>query len=231
MKPRLLNTLLALFFLGCQSAAPSAPEAPPNSNRVIFGPSSIAPKDKTRGEPIPGFERYFPRTLGQKRAWRIEYRQGQELMLRGRREQELLARRSIDGRDYFVSRWSLTLDDPRQKPRSGELLERLSDEGLFERDDDQDHRRIAFPLTIGEAWFEARDDWAISYVVEGIEAIKVADKTYEDCIKIRGLLTHKEAEKNQVIETYYARDIGRVYQVIYENQDRTRTLALIAEPS
>ena len=142
-----------------------------------------------------GDEVYFPLEVGATREMYVLVMPPNKVVSFASAERKTLEKVKRDGKEYFRQRTSIRGGGMDQAYTA---LVRVDEKGVHVIDerhaDAREEIDIRFPLEIGKTWTSLRDREIVWRVV-GVETVKIKNKTYEDCLHLRG-----EAKDGKYIE-------------------------------
>jgi hypothetical protein len=129
--------------------------------------------------------------------------------LRGTAVREITGTDKINGYTYFIVTTSFT---GLEKMKDFTMYRRKSAKGVYAISaldkDKQEHLEVALPLAVGQTWKTFVFGQSIESTVEATEAVKIGEKTYENCMKISYL-----SGDRKLSGTYWqAPDVGNVQE-------------------
>jgi hypothetical protein len=132
--------------------------------------------------------------------------------VQGTAVREITGTININGANYFVVTTSFT-DLPTMKEFT--MYRRKTVRAIYAINsldkEKQEFLETVLPLTVGQTWKTTVFGRTITSTVEGKEAVKIGDKTYEDCMKI----SYKSGDGKMTGTFYQAPDVGNVQETTY----------------
>lgn len=205
-------------------------------------PESSSVRDRDQSEPSktePGpaeraalteHARYFPQKIGRQWVLAIVVEQANKTLVSAKHRIEIAGQKTIAGKEYRVYSFCTEYDGQNQREVRGERYHRLDETGFYLRHEgmSQELQAVRFPLRIGDTWACTTKDKAQSFLVEGLADLTIAGETYRDCLVVSTQISSDIEEHNKRITTYFARDIGRIKEVVEFRAGFTQVAELIS---